>query len=253
MAKKKTAGKKDENGTKEKRFNNPLICEIYEIYEKGKMKIKKACGNVPEHHANKKEIKREDKILRNTLIILVGIFVLFFIGFYINESGKKFEFREVEFERMVDDGGIVFYHTDYSVVYEGNPANYNVWLRKDPRQVDKRIPFEGEFSITDLVIVNLTDDFSCQGYGSVAMGNVNQVLGSIGIKMGYAHLIQDENLTAECDEYGRYTYIEIKSGEESKIIQTGPSCYDFVINNCEMLDVTERFLMEILERVPKEL
>ncbi len=231
----------------EKKFNNPIVCEIYKVYKKGKAKIKKACGTPPEHHANKKELKKEDKLLAIILLIL-GVVLIGFLGsYYYLSSLDEFEFRGVEFQKAVDKGGITFYHTQYPIMHQGKKANYHVWLRKDPRKLNKTIEFEGEFKLTELVVINTTQDFSCKGYGSIAIGNLKQVLTSINAKSG-----SSENYS-RCDTQGRYTYIEIIPGEESRIVQTGPSCYDFIIKDCEMLEVTERFIMEILERVPKKI
>ena len=56
-------------------------------------------------------------------------------------------------------------------------------------------------------------------------------------------IIKDENAT--CDKDGKYTYINVFSGNSSRIEQTdNTSCYNLYINNCEIIQVLERFMIE---------
>jgi hypothetical protein len=71
---------------------------------------------------------------------------------------------------------------------------------------------------------------------------MNQILIALG-----AEVINDPE--AVCDPDGRYLHINLEEGEESKIEQYGPRCYKFKINNCEIIDVTERYLTEVIERI----
>ena len=59
---------------------------------------------------------------------------------------------------------------------------------------------------------------------------------------------------ADFDPEGRYVFIKIQPGDTTSIEQTGDYCYNLNVNNCEILKVTERFLVETLieERVLKE-
>ena len=60
-------------------------------------------------------------------------------------------------------------------------------------------------------------------------------------------VIRDENAT--CDSEGRYMYINLKSGDKTKIEQSGNACYDILINNCEILEGTERFMVETFAKL----
>jgi len=44
-------------------------------------------------------------------------------------------------------------------------------------------------------------------------------------------------------------YINLKEGEETKIEQTGTACYDILINNCEILEGTEKFMVETFAEI----
>ena len=62
-------------------------------------------------------------------------------------------------------------------------------------------------------------------------------------------VIKDPN--ASCDTQGTYTFIQLQEGEETSIEQFGPSCYNININNCEILEGTEKFMAETLVEVQK--
>ena len=64
-------------------------------------------------------------------------------------------------------------------------------------------------------------------------------------------MVKDENAT--CDISGRYSYFTLKPGNETKIKQEFPFCYDIVVNNCEVLEATEKIMLEILVKRNNEI
>jgi hypothetical protein len=63
-------------------------------------------------------------------------------------------------------------------------------------------------------------------------------------------LAEGSNLTfADCKTYPSNTVILISQGNETKIEQTGPYCYEITFKNCEVLQATERFELAILDRI----
>ena len=55
-------------------------------------------------------------------------------------------------------------------------------------------------------------------------------------------VIRDE--TAGCDAAGRYIFLQIEAGNETRVEQSWGSCYRIIINECEILEGTERFMLE---------
>lgn len=186
----------------------------------------------------KKQINQENKILKN-IFIGVGIFVLVFVLviIFINSS-KQFEYHGVEF-KAIKQGDIIFYNTVfpmYSSTTGEHTVDYNVYLRKDPRKL-KDISFDGEINLKELLIINETENFNCDGDGIVAIGNFVQVLKTFG-----TNVRKDPNAT--CDSQGRYTFVQMQEGDETGIEQTGPSCYTINIHDCEILEALEKFMLE---------
>jgi hypothetical protein len=231
MPKKKTSKKKKNSEKKE-------ICEVYEIEKDGKQTEKEVCGKVEKKHASKEEIKNQNKILRNLLIGL-GIFVLIIIvGMFVYKSAAKFEHQGVSWE-IVQEGKLIFYNTKFPFYdsHGNHQADYNFYIRNDPRTLDKEVPFLGELDLKYYAVINSTDNFDCDGDGIIAIANLVKLYEFLEIKV-----MKDEN--ASCDSEGRYMYMNIQSGNETKIEQIGNSCYILYVNNCEILESTERFMVE---------
>jgi hypothetical protein len=232
MAKKKTTKKKDKEE----------VCETFEVERKGNEKVETVCNSIDKKHASKEDIKGQDKILKTLLIGFGIVIILIFAGYYYLDNLKYFEYRGIEGE-IVSEGELIFYQITipYDIV-NNKPINYNVYIRNDPRKLDK-IPFEGEMDFgrrwNDFLfrlVINSEDSFSCDGDGAISVANMVN-LKSIRIKT-----VKDEN--ASCDPDGKYMYANIKIGEENKIVEIGPSCYDLYVNDCDILKVTERFMTE---------
>ena len=197
--------------------------------------------NEIEGKPTKNQAEREKKQLRNVLFGL-GIFVILIVlaVFFIN-SIKSFEYEGTKFN-IVREGDLILYNTKLALVNEKgeNYMNYNFFLRNDPRKLN--VDFDGELEIKELAVMNSEEEFNCDGDGIIAVANLNQLYEMVGTKV-----IRDENAT--CDSEGRYMYINLKSGDKTKIGQTGNACYDIVINNCEILEGTERFMVETFAKI----
>jgi len=204
--------------------------------------------NEIEGKPNKTQMERERKQLRNVLLGL-GIFVILIIlaVFFIN-SIKSFEYKETKFD-IVKEGNLILYNTKVALFNEKGEhyQNYNFFLRNDPRK--SKVDFNGELELKELVVLNSEEEFNCDGDGIIAVLNLRQLYEILGAKV-----IRDENAT--CSPKGEYMYINLKEGEETttgggktKIEQTGTACYEILINNCEILEGTEKFMVETFAKV----
>ena len=196
----------------------------------------------PVEKITKKQIKQENKILRNIFIIIgvtvIGIILIFFISNSVN----NFEYKGVKFQKVNE---VAPYKTQFPVMYNGNIIPYNIYLRNDPRKLDK-IEFDGEMNLIENMVINSTGDFNCNGDGIIAIANLVQFYEILGTNIF-------KNETLSCDDEKKYTFIQIQEGTETKIEQFGYSCYNININNCEILEGTERFMIESFVEVNKRL
>lgn len=197
--------------------------------------------------SKKEQIKNENKILRN-LLIGVGIFILAIVlSIFILDSVRNLEYEGIEFNvvKFCDSGPcLITYHTAFPVIFEGNVVPYNFYLRNDPRDLGENVNFEGELILYDNMVIESEESFNCEGDGIIAMKNLVTLYDVVGI-----NVLKDE--TASCPEGEEYMFVRVQEGEETSIEQFGPSCYNININNCEILEGTERFMIETFVELEK--
>ena len=237
---------REENSGKEKKEKEE-ICEIFEIEKDGKEKTIEKCNTLEvknEEKIDKKTFLNENKILLLAMIIMIVVILSFLVVFSIMQSSKKFEYKGIKFD-VIKEVDVTFYHTVFPVYEKGlHTKDYNVYLRKDPRIIGKNVDFSGKAFPSNYIVINISnsnDSFNCNGDGIIAIANFQQIMTAFGSK-----IVNDPN--ASCDKDNRYLFISIKPGEKTKIEQTTKSCYTFYINNCEILDVSERYLIDVLEQ-----
>lgn len=202
--------------------------------EQQKEKVKKA--------AKKEQIRSQNRILRNFLIGVGILIAAVFLVMFIFNSINNFEYKNVKFE-TVREGDLTLYRTSLPVIYQGQKTDYNFYLRNDPREL-KEIPFQRELNLRDNLVINSTGDFNCQGDGIIAIANLINLYKISGI-----NVLKDENAT--CDASGRYMFVRLQPGNETSIEKFGPACYNININNCEILEGTERFMIESFVEINK--
>ena len=206
--------------------------------KKRKQKVKEKIGK-PEKSSL---AENQNKMLKNFFIgiVLAMIFILA-IGLFF-KSLTSFDYRDVKFD-VVKEGSLVFYQTSFPVFYNESRADYNIYLRNDPRKLEREIPFEGTLELKKMVVLNSTNDFNCDGDGIIAIGNL------IKLQIFGMQIIKDSN--ASCSQNGEYMFVNIQEGNGTGIEQVGPSCYNINVNNCEILKGTERFMNEAFVEIKK--
>lgn len=201
------------------------------------MKLRKKTP--PEKTKENKQIKQENKILRN-LLIGIGIFIAIFLGGYLFiDNLRNFEYKGVEFQTVSfcdSKPCLVLYQTSFPVMHNGEVLPYNIYLRNHPKDLEK-IPFNGSMNLYDEIVIDSPDNLNCDGDGIISMANIMNFYRILEV-----NVFKNETLT--CNENAGYTHIKIKEGNETRIDQTAWSCYEISINNCEILEGTERFLLE---------
>lgn len=184
---------------------------------------------------------RENSFLRN-LFIFLGIVVIGLVaGFFIFGEAATFEYRGVNFT-IADfcDGGpcLRTYNTKIPVLYDGGIANYNFYIRNDPRDLELQVPFNGDLVLAKNMLIDVNYNRECEGYSSVAMDNFGTLMRVVGTNM-----TAEEGLVCSPDVEDMQVIIE--EGEETKIERIGETCYVISIKECEVLRGIERFMTEV--------
>ena len=209
-----------------------------------KGKIIKAENVESEKKVIKGQTKEENKILRNIFMLIGGVIILILAGYLIIDNVKNFEYKSVLFKtvKFCDiEPCLILYQTTFPVISNGKNAEYNIYLRNDPRKLDSII-FNGKMNLFGDMVINSTGDFNCDGDGVIAVANMVNFYELLGTNIF-------KNETLGCNNQDKYTFVQILEGNETKIEQIGFSCYNIEINNCEILEGTERFLIESFIKV----
>ncbi len=229
MAKKKT-----------KKIEKKKVHEFVTIKKDGKEETKEFSGVEKVKHATKNQIKKQKKQFGIILGILAIIILLCLIGFLINYQATHFDYKGLKFKKVVE-GDIIFYQVPMITQYGGSKTTYHFYLRTNPNKL-KDVPFDGEIELKNELILDVTtENLFCDGDWQIAMGNL------INLNIFNINVGKDEN--ASCDSLGRYTFVQIHEGNESKIEQYGPACYNLYITDCEVLAVTEKFMVETFVKI----
>ncbi|MEK6917371.1 MAG: hypothetical protein AABW51_00295 [Nanoarchaeota archaeon] len=204
--------------------------------------------SVPKEDLNKAaaptKVDNENKTLRN-LFIIVGVLVVFFIVWIVvSKESNKFEYNGVKFERVKE---IAPYRTSLPILMKDpitgatSQVPYYFYLRKDPK-ISGEVVFNGTLNIKKNMVIASDAELNCGGDGIISVANLAKLYGVLGTKV-----IKDEN--AGCDPPGNFMYVNMSISNETRIDQYGPACYSIKIKNCEVLDATERFMVETFVKV----
>ncbi len=216
------------------------IVEYFDIVKDGREKTIKteAVENV-QNNISEKQVKEENRVLKIVLFIIGGLFLILAAMQLTVNALKTFEHNGVNYE-ITKEGSLVFYKTSFPVIYQGKNLPYNFYLRNDPRKLEE-IEFDGEINFKKDAVINATNDLNCDGDGIIAIANLAN------LKIFDMKIIKDQNAT--CSQSGNYMFINIEKGNESKIEQFGPACYQLNVNNCEILKITEKFMTEYFSKI----
>ena len=197
--------------------------------------------------SRKKQIENQNKILKNFFIwIGVIIITILLIFLFINQT-KNFEYGGVEFRivKFCDTRPcLIAYNTKLLVTYQGTVMPYNFYLRNDPRELAKNVPFDGEVVFKNDMFINITFNRYCEGRETIAIANFLSLYEVSGI-----NVVADEN--TGCDIEGNSMFVLIQESNRTSIEQFGSACYNINIKNCEILEGTERFLVDTFVELNK--
>ena len=223
--------------------------EIFNVRKDGKEKTIDLKGFEKDEKPSKNQVEKENKILRNFFIGLI-IIVLGILAFYLFiDNAKHFTFDGMNFDvvKYCDTKPcLVVYQTSFPVLNNGVPTSYNFYLRNDPRKLN--VPFDGEISFSNTtnkknLKINITDDLNCEGDGIIGVANIVNFY-----KLAGLSFTRNESLDYSAD--GDTVFLDIEKGNETKVEQVGDSYrYNIYVNNCEVLQGTERFLVESFSEI----
>lgn len=215
--------------------------------EKGKAEKEKARTEEEMKEISAEQAKSENKILKSFLL-LAGVLLLGFIAFMIfiqggfgdnpeNFTPENFTFRGIDYQK-VREGNLTFYRMSFPVNFRGGNYDYRIWTRKDPRELNGSVPLEGDFLFRETrnVVLKFDENLKCETR-TIAEANF------MNLRIFGTNVTRNDD--ASCQPDGDFLFINVRTANRTAIVQTGKSCYDFNVNDCEVLDVTERYMLEV--------
>ncbi|MDO8528646.1 MAG: hypothetical protein Q7S06_02015 [Nanoarchaeota archaeon] len=218
------------------------------------------------------EEKAEDKNKHNKIIIGVFIAIIFVAALFvvvhlIVNSMNQFTYKGVEF--AIDKTTLVgktVYRTSIPVERKDSitgkmisSADYNFWLRNDPRQLDKKVPVtNGKLNFAKNIVLDLTTDkLFCEGDWNIGLQNSLNLFHLLGFNVSV------KNNTTEYGSASEFMFITIQIGNSTNIEKKSPemnldnkgevqtkdeNSYNLNVNNCEVIPAFERLMLEAFAR-----
>ncbi len=224
-----------------KKTRKEKFIEFFKIRKNGKIKTIKKSATIEIPETSKNQIRNENRILINLFGAIFVFLIVLFAFWFVGKMSMNFSYEGVDFN-VVRQGNIIFYNTKLPALYQGQHIKYNIFLRNDPRSLEKNVPFEGNWSYRDFLVLDSTSPFSCEGRGAIAVANLVQLYQIMG-----AQILRSPNAT--CDSEDRYTLIKLVDDNSTYVQEVAPSCYEVHINQCEVLEGTERIMIEMLVKI----
>jgi len=214
---------------------------------------------------SKKELaKKQNSQVKLAILLMAAVIIIIFLVPFIIKEANKFEYIGLEFQKT-QLGDIFFYSTRFPVVnIQGQIiGDYSINFRNDPRELeyikvdvpDKRIEFlkntGGQYN---LVYLAINPSMDVCGDSGIAMLNLAGFLRDSGLEVESA--VTNKTYAEEtgypyvnCLENPVNTIIRVSStnSSETAIYKTTKNCYDIVFKNCEIIPVSEKFALIILE------
>lgn len=206
------------------------------------------------------ELKKKDasKNKKNIAIAIVATFLIIVIILavilLINPKPEEFTYNGFNFKE-IDFGGLNLYQTNMTVIRNNKPYAFNLTFRNDPRTLDYiPVNFSGMTKGVYLSFSPNTTD--CRGNASMATFEVGQFLSIIGVKAEAAVTENSSNNTLpvrNCSNSLANTVIILKPfSNETRVYQgKGKNCIVLESKECYLVDVSERFILALLEKYRK--
>ncbi|MEK6914193.1 MAG: hypothetical protein AABW83_00935 [Nanoarchaeota archaeon] len=212
-----------------------------------------------------KENKRYENQLRWAIYLMVGIILIIVLITFVNNNFiNKFEYHEITFQKT-QLGDLIFYSAKFPVVSTTGQVtgDYAINLRNDPRSLDY-IPVnvnEGDIKFS-LIMKNDTKIYAptyisinpfmkiCDDSG-ISLLTLSGFLRDSGLNVRSA--VTDKAYAKANNETHKWcdplsTVIIITDGNKSVINEIQPSCFELKFKDCEVLKVSEKFVLNILEQ-----
>ena len=180
--------------------------------------------------------KKQEKQIKIFVVIMLALLVFIFVVYAFIQATLKFSYAGLEFEK-VRQGDLVLYRTPV----------FPIFLREDPREL-RDIGIEGRIILQRKVGIAGEKELleNCED-STLAATTLAVFYGKTGLQPFSASTNKTEAEEfdigyVECNLNANYSVIMLVNGEENRIKKNG-ECYVLEVKDCEVMDVSERFIV----------
>ena len=213
--------------------------------KKSKVKAGKQENN---EKLSKKEIKKQERYVAFALIGMVFAIAALIAFVYFYNHSSDFRYKGLKFSRINQEGLTLYLANIDLKKAEGN-FRLPVYLRHDPRSLEY-IPSNISVLLRAGTYVAIDPNLSsCYG-SNLGPYELGTVLGALGLRVKGATISEEfalENNVPRitCEDNYAGTTIVMQKSNQSRILQDD-NCYVLNIKDCQITEVTERFIVEML-------
>lgn len=206
--------------------------------------------------------EQEKKKLRKAKIFIVIIIAIFILGFFLIKSDlakqNNFEYKGLRFTKINLDN-LTFYTTTLFLSTDNKIVLQTFNFRNDPKKLEK-ISFNVETRITKKSYVSFTPEaLKCKKEATLAGWELGDFLGRIGseVKAGVTEH-SEENANASiinCSSSKDMVIILKAQAKKTRIYQDkeNENCIILEARECQLIEAVERFILEMLLKMKKNL
>ena len=192
------------------------------------------------------------------LIILLVMWAGYQYGIKYTYDNNNFIYHNISFNKNYE-GEIIFYTAKIPVYDSNKNIHYlSIDFRNDPRLLeDMDISFDNEyynFLVSNKTYVSYESTNKSYKNGALAGANLGRFLALIGLDvkaaMSNSSYKNNSNLPfITCKTNTNNTVIMLYESSKSRIEQASQNCYILLFKEGEILEVTERFELAVLEKI----
>lgn len=206
--------------------------------------------------------EKQERQIKWIVFLMVSVILIIIAVPFINKNFiNKFDYKGMEFQKT-KLGDLVFYSVKFPVVSATGQVtgDYSMNFRNDPRKLEEIPSNIPNNEITFIkrsvggynpVYISLNPNMELCEDTNLALITFSGFLRDSGLEVRSA--TTNKNYSEEMDipykdcGFSSDTIIKIDSADESSISKIMDNCYDIKYKDCEIIEVTERFMLIMLE------
>ena len=249
----------------DKKEGGVVLSEEEDIFKDEEESLKKEGYNTEINQLNEENEKKQNRQVMWAIILMVSLIVIILgVPFITKNYINKFDVHGLEFQKT-RLGDLIFYSTKIPKIngLTGDViGDYSINFRSDPRELDYielvDIPNNTITFMKDMrgfytpVYLSLDSNLEVCEDSGIALMNLAGFLRDSGLEVKSAvtnktYAEENDIEFATCLERPGNTVIRFHSANKTAIYKTSKNCYDIVFKDCEIIPVTERFELIMLE------